>query len=557
VLGVLDGPLDAWAVARAVLALRGRPTANLRVRLRGDARLGDRVLPAGTVVDTGLDVPPGTLVPLGLRVGFARGRVRAGVTCALCHAAVEPTTGRILEGAPNADLETGLVLALASNSAAIFRATGVRPDAVPADGTPYRDADGGERRLPSPEALEAAVDADLAAWPPGSFDSTADLVNDPTQIPSSYTQGAWPYGWSGFAGLGWFHGLTTLNNDVHAVYSDPTTGAESSAALLGIDRERYLGTILQRAAHRRYRLPAGARPSEFLAGVDPTAGLPAINRVIPMPGYPKGSPFALDGLLASRPGRPVGEALNGMSAWQNTLAPPPRDDAVAGALLATGADVFTRAGCVGCHAGRWLTSNAVVAVGAVGTQPARAAALAAFPRTFVAPRTYRPDVLAPPPPDAPTLPVPDADPVPGWRRLAYAQDGQGGYKVPSLVGLAVTAPYLHDGGVAAPAAAVDRAGRTRDDVPVGLPATLLQGLRADPRASLHALVDRGLRARVVEANRAEPRLRRANVDGSGHAFWADAEAGVDDAARVALIEFLLSLDDAPAVLPAPADAARR
>ena len=38
---------------------------------------------------------------------------------------------------------------------------------------------------------------------------------------------------------------------------------------------------------------------------------------------------------------------------------------------------------------------------------------------------------------------------PDGRRLAYAQDGAGSYKVQSLIGLAYDAPYLHDGGVAA------------------------------------------------------------------------------------------------------------
>ena len=42
-----------------------------------------------------------------------------------------------------------------------------------------------------------------------------------------------------------------------------------------------------------------------------------------MPGYPKGSPFILDGLMASSPHMPVAAQLNGMSAFQNSLAPPP------------------------------------------------------------------------------------------------------------------------------------------------------------------------------------------------------------------------------------------
>jgi len=42
-----------------------------------------------------------------------------------------------------------------------------------------------------------------------------------------------------------------------------------------------------------------------------------MNEVIKMPGYPSGSPFILDGLMASSPGLPVGEQLNGMSAAEH------------------------------------------------------------------------------------------------------------------------------------------------------------------------------------------------------------------------------------------------
>ncbi len=48
--------------------------------------------------------------------------------------------------------------------------------------------------------------------------------------------------------------------------------------------------------------------------------------------------------------------------------------------------------------------------------------------------------------DPPVIPVPVQT---ANLKLAYAMDGAGGYKVPSLISLERTAPSLHDDGVAA------------------------------------------------------------------------------------------------------------
>ena len=163
-----------------------------------------------------------------MRASIAQGKLRVGITCAACHSAVDSRTGRVLEGAPNNDLDSGLILAFATNSAAMFRQTDVNPTQLPPGEHTYLKADGQEARLPDPQALEDAVDAALLTWPPGNFDSTGTLVNNPSQNPSSYTFENYPYGWSGFSAAGSFHGLTTLNNNVHATNSDPTTGADAS-----------------------------------------------------------------------------------------------------------------------------------------------------------------------------------------------------------------------------------------------------------------------------------------------------------------------------------------
>jgi hypothetical protein len=554
VVGALDGPINPVTMTKAIARLGGKPTTNLQIPLDEDVTIGGRTFTKGTLLNTGLDVPARSLVPLGMRPSIGNGKLRVGITCALCHATVEPKTGRILEGAPNNDVNPGLVLAFATNSAAMFRQTDVNPTKIDRGENTYIDAKGQQSRLPDAKALEDAVDAALLTWPRGSFDSTGTLVNNPSQIPSSYTFGAWPYGWSGHAAIGWFHGLTTLNSNVHGTNSDATAGADASLPLLGIDKETYLGIIFQNAANPAFRLPEGAKPSEFFDKIDPTPGEPAINQVIRMPGYPNGSPFMLDGLMANSPGRPVGEQLNAMSAWQNTLAPPPYQTTDI-ASLERGAAVFNRAGCVECHSGRYFTNHDVIAQNEVGTQPSRAPTLAPFARSFTEPQTYPNSVSAPVPPDSPVLSVPtDITPQKAIGLAFGMNNPAGGYKVPSLIGLHVTAPYLHDGGVAASSEALkqdDTTGRftVANSEQLGMAGTLLQNIQPDAGASLRVLVDRNLRESAIAANRANPNLQRSNVDGSGHNYWVDAEAGFNTQDQTDLIQFLLSLDDNPEVLP--------
>ncbi|HEY9670501.1 MAG TPA: hypothetical protein V6D11_03590 [Waterburya sp.] len=554
VVGALDGPINPVTMTKAIARLGGKPTTNLQIPLDEDVTIGGRTFTKGTLLNTGLDVPAQSLLPLGMRPSIGNGKLRVGITCALCHATVEPKTGRILEGAPNIDVNPGLVLAFATNSAAMFRQTDVNPTQIPPGEHTYIDANGQESRLPNAKALEDAVDATLLTWPPGSFDSTGTLVNNPSQIPSSYTFGAWPYGWSGHAATGWFHGLTTLNSNVHGTNSDATAGADASLPLLGIDKETYLGVIFQNAANPAFRLPNGTKPSEFFNKIDPTPGEPAINQVIRMPGYPQGSPFMLDGLMANSPGMPVGEQLNGMSAWQNTLAPPPNQTTDV-ASLERGAAIFNRAGCVECHSGRYFTNHDVIAQNEVGTQPSRAPTLAAFARSFTEPKTYPNSVSAPVPPDSPVLSVPtDITPKKAMGLAFGINNPAGGYKVPSLIGLHVSAPYLHDGGVAASSEALKQDDTTgsftvANSEQLGMAGTLLQNIQPDPSASLRVLVDRNLRESAIATNRANPNLQRSNVDGSGHNYWVDAEAGFNTQDQTDVIQFLLSLDDNPEVLP--------
>ncbi|PSB23045.1 hypothetical protein C7B76_01245 [filamentous cyanobacterium CCP2] len=554
IVGILDGPLNIPRLAKAVLALKGQPTNNLQVTLDEDITVGDRTFTAGTVINTGLDVPKGSLFPLGLVTHIDHAQPKVGISCALCHAAINEDTGLIAEGATNIDVNLGMLLAFASNTAALFRQTDVNPVDIPSGQHSYINGKGKAAVLPDVQQLEDEVDAAVLAWPPGNFVSNGDLKNNSAKVPSSYTHEAWPYAWSGVASIGWFHGLTTLNNAVFGLNADPTTTADAAESVLGIDKETYLGSMFQNASSSHYRLPEGVKPSEFVAEVDPTPNSPGINETIQMPEYPKGTLFMQNGLMASSPGLPVAAQLNGMSAWQNTLAPPPYESAVDRATLEQGAAIFDQANCASCHSGRYFTNHRVIPQREVGTQPARAPASKKFAEEFVSPDTYPPNVSVPLPPDPPVLAVPTNIFPEEDIELAYAQsDPKGGYKVTKLIGLYLHMPYLHDGGVAASATALepgkDGYYTIANPDEIGMVGTLMRGIQPDPGASLRMLVDRKLRKPMVAANRANADLQRANVDGSGHEYWVDRRAGYRPEEQTALIEFLLSLDDDPAVLP--------
>lgn len=536
VLGFLDGGLSAKQLALALLELGGAGTTDLRVRLAANVVVGGTELRAGETISTGLDVPRGAYLPLGLRFFYDRGRVRVGATCALCHATVDRASGRVVEGAPNADLRAGLLLALSSNPAALIGLAGIgslapyltRPENI------VRTSSGPSAVLPDPGALARDVRAALGSWPAGSFDSTFDSARNPTSIPSSFTAFSHPYGWSGQAMAGPFRGLWSLRNTGHGLQADPVSLAPSAPGLFGLDREVYLGTLLQdaAAAHLRFDPRAGRIPSDLVS----QGGIVGVNRAAILPSYPRPSYVSVNGLATARAGEPrivTADRLagHGLPAFQNRLRPPPAEPDEPD-RLSRGREVFERAGCAACHSGPALTSNRVWPVAVLGTEPSRARAFAGYEAGVAAPAVFAADTPVPPPADAAVTAFPVADM--GQLKLAWGHNRTGGgYKVPSLVGLAWTAPYLHDGGVAVGAGAEPRFG-----------AAELARARAvpDPRNSLRALVDRSWRARVLAANRDSADLRSARVTGEGHAFWIDGPAGYSPEEQEAAIAYLLSLD---------------
>lgn len=75
---------------------------------------------------------------------------------------------------------------------------------------------------------------------------------------------------------------------------------------------------------------------------------------------------------------------------------------------------------------------------------------------------------------------------------------------------------------------------------LGLPGTVQQSVLPNAQNSLKALVDRDLRAQVVNANHSSPELRRMNVEGIGHNYWVDRQSGFSDQEQRALGLYLLT-----------------
>jgi hypothetical protein len=538
IMGLFDGPMTMGSITEAIAGLRGQGTSNLKVKAAKEAVIGGTVIHKGDLIETGLDVAKGSYSPLGIRLKLEDGRAKAGISCLVCHATVDDRSGKVALGVPNSDLNIGYVLAMASNTAAYFTHTDIQTlqtymkdvaRTVPAE-------DGSEKVLPDPDMLEEAVDQAIMKWPKGSNDTTIDFHNNPVQIPDAITKGDHPYGWSGQGVVGPFRGLTAAINNAHAQNMDALSQSEIAGPVMQIDKEVYIGTILQRAAYSRYRYdPAtGVKPSDFFATVDPTPGMPGVNRMIPSPNYPKISYMSAVGLFNSDPGYKAWEQGNAMSAWMNSLIPPEPLFTADEQTVAKGKQVFAKAECLRCHAGAFYTNNRILPVEEIGTEPSRAAAFKKTERYFdPKPQVYKTDTTVPLPANPGTEAVTISEDERKQLELAWAQSpSKGGYKVPSLFALSWTAPYLHDGGVAVGPDA---------DKDLGGPGTWLRNVRPDPYNSLKALVDRKLRQRVMDANKAAAALDSAHVSGEGHNHWVDEEAGFTREEQDALIRFLLTI----------------
>ncbi len=140
------------------------------------------------------------------------------------------------------------------------------------------------------------------------------------------------------------------------------------------------------------------------------------------PNYPNITLAAPDGVLVSSPGRKVNEENNAVSAWQNTLRPPDPRQKTDSQTVRRGRRVFEQAGCISCHAGRYLTNNKVISVEKIGTEPTRARSFKKTENIFGKSLIHSPDTPVPLPRKPKILKVPTAGFDPEQIKLSWAQE---------------------------------------------------------------------------------------------------------------------------------------
>jgi Di-haem oxidoreductase, putative peroxidase len=546
----------------AIASLQGQPTTNLKITLQKDLTLGSRTFPKGTVVNTGLKIPERQSVALGLTP-------KGDITCALCHATL--SNSKVISGTPNGELAIPLLIALAPNTAAGFARLNFNPldPQYKGNGKTIIDSKGNKVELPDPEKLEKAFDDAVLDVPFGHFESSPDGIRDSTQIPSVFTFKDHPYLADGQFAVGPFAGLSAITNAVHSSEINLFAPAQISTKTLGIDPEVYIGTLLQNAAVPSLRLPEGVivKPSEWLRKIAPNPIQAELEDQISAPGtgtYPNLRPslFTYNGLVFSpNTGKPEDIASgtflfanNAMSAFQNSLVPPANQtsenwQALTNNSVKRGAKVFEKANCATCHIPPFFTDNKIHAIDQIRTNPARAQSRLGLNNLLVPPKLYTFNTPVPIPANAEVLDVPTQGISDTPTTLPKGILPKGGYKTTTLRGLYVSAPYLHDGGAAVRAGSLtvnsNGSFTVADKSGLGLSGTLSLGIPADAPSSLRALVDRDLRALVIKANKANPSLVRSNLDGTGHDFYVDRQAGFNSNQQADLINFLLALDNNP------------
>ena len=548
---------------QAIQNLNGQPTSNLQITLQKDLKLGSRTFDKGTVINTGIDVERGGK-------GFFGFTDNRGLTCATCHATLS-SSGDRLTGVPNSDIDITFLLALAPNSASGFARLEFNPldPNYQGNGKTIIDSKNNLVKLPDPQKFEDAFDDALLDLPAGNFESSPDGISNTTQIPSTFTFNTAPYMFDGQLAVGPFAGLSAFNNAVHSSELNLLAAAQLSDEILGIDPEVYLGTVLQNAADPKIRLPEGTtvKPSQWLRQIAPNPYQAELEDQVPSPDggdYPnlKPSPVTYNGLFFSpntnKPddiaSGPFWYAANAMAAFQNSLLPPPNrspenQQALKSGSVQRGAKVFEQANCATCHIPPFFTDNIIHPISEIGTNPARANSRLGLNDLLVPPKLYTFNTPVPIPADAETIDVPTEGISDSPTTLPKGMLPDGGYKTTSLLGVAYSAPYLHDSGVAVGKdslkVADDGSFSIVDTNGLGLTGTLSWGKSADSANSLRALVDRNLRDRVVAANQANPGLVSSNLDGTGHEFYVDESTGFTPAQQKDLINFLLALDDDP------------
>ncbi|HKQ46517.1 MAG TPA: hypothetical protein VJZ71_00430 [Phycisphaerae bacterium] len=545
-----DGILAFRRQTLLTLLLRFRlAETNLKIRPDRDLRLGSRVFPAGSEVSTGMDIAAGETGPVGLQSG--------GVSCAACHASVDPASGRMVTGRANPDLNIGLFLALSTNTTSSFlrfNKNQIDPfdPRFPLTGRRIIDSEGHPVRLPDPVAFEAAVDDVVLTIPPGGFDAAADATTAVSKIPDCFVFGEGGMGWDGGFQIGPFGGVAALSSAVHSFEINFLSPATISRLVADLDPEVYLGLVLQNAGDPALRLPNDVKPSEWLRQNYPSAERGVL---LELPGYPSPSLFSLNGLVFSPPDETFMYSVLALSAFQQSLTVPPNTSPEnqinlhSGAVL-RGAEVFRAANCISCHTPPYFTNGSIIPYSEIKTSPKRAKGRRIYDGRLV--EASVPSFDQPVPlPSNPNLIVLPPDPRASSNLLLPRglDNPEGGYKVTGLLGTYFKAPYLHDGSVASTEGAIhvaaDGSYLVVDRGGIGIPGTTKSGRAVHAGNSLRVLLDRDLRRILLENNASDPTLVTNGVEGTGHEFFVDPANGFNFQQQTDLIAFLLALDDNP------------
>lgn len=343
--------------------------------------------------------PSGTkrLIEANAVIGLVARSGRVGVTCAWCHSradeSVHAGVGRRLDGVPNVRLAAGTVLSWGERSRAYLPFLNVSRTG---SGVPLDDPD-----TTDPLRLEDAVDQGLQSWPRGQADILPDGVGNPTDIPSLFlVRPHGPYLWDGS-----FSGIEDASQYFATVVMDPTVLATPPGRSFLTDGPFW---------------PVGETVDRMYQGV--------LGAMAPEGDWPRATIFRAsvfklfhDPLDAKF--RVKREDIAALTAYLAEILPP-EPESLNEQIVDVGRRAFRRSGCNDCHLEARGQSGAVVSVGTLvpGYQPSGEGEVAE-----VSDFRYD-DRIA----------------------LAPGEDSivRRGYKVPSLLGLWLSAPYLHDGSTA-------------------------------------------------------------------------------------------------------------
>lgn len=99
IMGLYNGPLTIPNIGKVIAKFSGKGTTNLQVEAAQSFTVGNVVIQKGELIDTGLDVPKGAYAPLGIRFTVSEGKVKAGISCLVCHAGKYFTNNQVIPSA--------------------------------------------------------------------------------------------------------------------------------------------------------------------------------------------------------------------------------------------------------------------------------------------------------------------------------------------------------------------------------------------------------------------------------------------------------------------------